>query len=234
MLQVIGFENTYIERSAMASMPFFFMVVGAGVAYVAEHSRWLAAVTLGVVCSANLVAYYVYDDEWTVYKPNPDWRSTARYFGDELAAGAADRPVFCSTPNALCLSYYDERIAHARELLPSEQEQRLLGSIARKLGRDGFPGRQIYNLVASMVAEFEHHRANRRDQAELLVYSTLDGSRGALRLDERDKDGVFYLVRNHWYPPNDRSVPWILATKGFQVEEHRHFRSIDVYKIRHR
>ncbi|MHC4078773.1 MAG: glycosyltransferase family 39 protein, partial [Planctomycetota bacterium] len=99
VLPYIGFEGTYIERSMLPALPFFFLVVAVGLTglrgptgIVSPLVCWLAWSLTGLLLVSNLCGYFAWRDEWTVYKPHPDWRAAARYLTSEIDAGGAGRP----------------------------------------------------------------------------------------------------------------------------------------------
>jgi hypothetical protein len=58
--------------------------------------------------AATLREYYRRDAEYTVYKPNPDWRSAARYFERELSRPGESQTIFAVVP-PLEMTYYNPR-----------------------------------------------------------------------------------------------------------------------------
>jgi hypothetical protein len=62
---------------------------------------WSALATGALVLASTLslgVYLSVKDDAWTVYKPNPDWRSTARVLVDERGRTGSTVSVFAFAP----------------------------------------------------------------------------------------------------------------------------------------
>jgi len=116
LLSLTGFGKTYIERSALTALPFFVILVSAGVWSAAKaRLRHISLAACAVFVFAVLLNSYRKSDQWTVYKPNPDWRSASRYFSTELAASSGFVPVFVEVPSAE-LTYYDPRFVEEREL----------------------------------------------------------------------------------------------------------------------
>jgi len=222
-----GLDNTYIERSALTAVPFLFLVAGAGIDSL-RHLAARRAVAAGVVLlfCASTAALHARPTAWTVYKPNPDWRAVARYLGAELDAGAAGRPVFTSMPNPRPLPYYDVRIQDVKNLLPADSPEGIERRISARLGATlaGYAGRTF--------AEFERHKRALLEGALLRVYNTGDGTLAALDLATRGKDGVFYLVREHWHPPGDTTVQRLVADPGVEVLETQRYTGISVHKVR--
>ena len=110
ILPLIGFSHTYIERSAYMILPFFFMILAKGI--TAIKPRTLRVVTLLVIIGFNIIVltkYYAKQEEETVLRPNPDWRSTADYFFYNRDYLSEDFVIFTSYPSASVLSYYEDR-----------------------------------------------------------------------------------------------------------------------------
>ena len=128
LLNAAGFSKTYIERSALTALPFFMILVSAGL-WSAANTRlqWVPLAVCAVFVAAVLVNYYRKSDRWTVYKPNPDWKSASRYFSAELAASPGFVLVFTGVPSAE-LTYYDPRFAEERELLLRDYRKRRLNT----------------------------------------------------------------------------------------------------------
>jgi hypothetical protein len=105
LLALIGARQYYNDRSAFGTLSFFAAAVGTGVATLGPWLRRVAVVTIVAFGAAVLVAYYARQDEWTVYKPNADWRTVARQLSAEHAG--TGRPVIVvSMSPALELNYY--------------------------------------------------------------------------------------------------------------------------------
>jgi 4-amino-4-deoxy-L-arabinose transferase-like glycosyltransferase len=88
------YRNAYIERSMIILLPPFLMALACGVdAFRSPAWKRGLAVTLFVLNGWALYNLWVAKaDVWTVYKPNPDWRSAASYLAEE--ARHSSRPVF--------------------------------------------------------------------------------------------------------------------------------------------
>jgi hypothetical protein len=98
-LDWLGREHFYIERSALPSLPFFFLAVAAGAELIASESIRRMAIGGALLGSVFvLAAFHSRREEWTVYKPNPDWRSVARTLAAEQPTASAPFLVFSTTP----------------------------------------------------------------------------------------------------------------------------------------
>jgi 4-amino-4-deoxy-L-arabinose transferase-like glycosyltransferase len=103
-LSFLGFAGTFIERSLFVCLPFFFILVALGLDAVRPVAvRAVLAVCLLVLMVSGLAAFHSKADEWTVYKPNPDWRSAAALLLQDTEVDRA--AVFVASP-ADVLRYY--------------------------------------------------------------------------------------------------------------------------------
>ncbi len=108
-LSQIGFSNIFIERSLFSVLPFFFLVIWFGVFQVRTRRGQivLGLAILSIQGAANL-GFHFNRDQWTVYKPKPDWRAAAQFLVEENG-GAANVWVFTASP-AHVLRYYQHQI----------------------------------------------------------------------------------------------------------------------------
>ena len=82
--------------------------------------RVVTAAALLVLMVSGLVAFHGKSDEWTVYKPNPDWRSAAALLVQDAEVGRA--AIFVVSP-ADVLRYYSEEFSKSGAASsPSVQE----------------------------------------------------------------------------------------------------------------
>jgi hypothetical protein len=99
VLDWLGREHYYVERSALPSLPFFFLAVAAGAELIAGESIRRTAIGAALLGSVIvLAAFYSRREEWTVYKPNPDWRAISRTLVAEQPTASAPLLVFSTTP----------------------------------------------------------------------------------------------------------------------------------------
>ncbi len=105
VLSFVGLQN-YIERSVLAAFPFFTIVLSAGAIGFKSKVAQLAIVSLLLSASVSTtVVYFNRQDVWTVYKPNPDWRSASKYLEDEISMSTV-QPVILTVTPADELRYY--------------------------------------------------------------------------------------------------------------------------------
>lgn len=142
-----GFRG-YIERSVFVALPFFYIVIAKGVigiAYARVPERFgsfgrtfvkaLGGGCILIVIALNIVTlkeYFSRDEEWTVYKPNPDWRSAAPYLESGINSSSEQLPIFVVI-EPLELSYYNSRFINVRlglsgqDVFQGEDAQRYWG-----------------------------------------------------------------------------------------------------------
>ncbi|MGH7505512.1 MAG: glycosyltransferase family 39 protein, partial [Longimicrobiales bacterium] len=103
-MNVAGFGRVYIERSMLPALPFFVLLLATGLNAIADRGGGAVIAAIIVLATVPVAGLFRHRDEWTVYKPNPDWRSAAAH----LQAYQDDREpliVFAATP-ASALNYY--------------------------------------------------------------------------------------------------------------------------------
>jgi len=102
----------YVERSMIILLPPFFILMA--VAVMSMKRRWARGVLAASLLSLSLLSLFnlwvVKADEWTVYKPNPDWRSAAEYLVADTTKSKDPFFVVQSIPTE-ALSYYYNRLS---------------------------------------------------------------------------------------------------------------------------
>jgi Dolichyl-phosphate-mannose-protein mannosyltransferase len=115
----LGSSRIYIERSLLVLLPFFYMALARGA--VDFRRRWVTHTVVAGVVVSSVVALgtsLARGDEWTVYKPKPDWRSAAAYLEQELRDTRRRYPVF-SPIIADELLYYARGELHPELAMPT-------------------------------------------------------------------------------------------------------------------
>ena len=234
VLPLVGLDATYIERSALPALPFFVFLVALGLTSLrSPFVRRFAQVAVLASCSVNLAAAVVHGEEWTVYKPHPDWRSATAYLSEEIDDGEGDRPLFSALPNPRSLSYYDRRIQQVMNLTADQPGlERLCSILVERLGEG--PGGWIAGRARALAKDFERSRAELLEKARMRVYPSGSGRLADLKLPERSPDGVFYLVVNRWWPSRDTAAESLLALPHLRTLEERSFESLKIYKLERR
>jgi 4-amino-4-deoxy-L-arabinose transferase-like glycosyltransferase len=137
-LWAIGWAGTYIERSALAALPFFLVLLAAGVT-ARVRARLVAAVVAASLVAfqvAGLVATFAHRNEWTVYKPRPEWRELSAWLRSGLADVPGDRQaVLLARDPAISLAYYDDLFAEKIDFATKIRERRgQIVAAARRFG----------------------------------------------------------------------------------------------------
>gem|GEM_PF-2558010 len=232
VLPLVGMPRTYIERSLIASLPFFFVIASLGLVSLRPALLRRGAVALLTALSlANLLAYYGFGDRWTVYKPHPDWRAAAAWFGEELEAGAAGRSIFTPYPHCRSLPYYDARIQDARNLAPSaDAARRGVAAFERVFGES--LGGRLGSFAESIATDFEAGKAELARGTELFVRPLGDGRLESLDVERFGADGVFYLLDNRWHDSSDGRVERLARSPRLELLEQHDFGGIAVFSVR--
>jgi hypothetical protein len=114
MILSLVWRNIYIERSLLAVLPLFLIVLASGITAVRFRRVRVGlasgCVALSVAASMGL---YLRSDDWTVYKPKSDWRSAAAYL--DAAEPASRLPIFAAYSGAPELTYYRPWIRETRD-----------------------------------------------------------------------------------------------------------------------
>ena len=216
-----GFRG-YIERSVFVALPFFYIVLAMGVIGIADASeskrlssfgrtfvKSLAVACIVVVILMNVFTlreYFRRDEEWTVYKPNPDWRSAARYIekGINASSNRSSGPlaIFATVP-PLELSYYNSRfiniwlgLVEGQDVLTGEESQTYW---------------KIYSIGPAYLKNFEKfHDALSRTGAQ-----------------------AFYLIHNkYWSGEFDRVFENLTKDPRVQYQTMRSFKGIDIHEFK--
>ena len=224
-LQLAGLDQTYIERSALPSLPLFWMVMAAGLtgwrSAAARKITWSAS---GLAIGLVLAAYFSRGDAWTVYKPNPDWRTAAAWLGENLDSDKVQ--VMASdyvSPTAL--SYYDERIQEAKNFDTNTAKiEGLLSKASDLFGSEGFPGAAIQGFLKGQVQQYA-------DYLEALRVGTLIEVHELAPMADPEiqaLDADFLLVYGE---PSTRAKA-ILSRPDVEVLRSRSFRSLTLYCLK--
>ncbi|MCX5714998.1 MAG: hypothetical protein NT033_09435, partial [Candidatus Omnitrophica bacterium] len=83
-LSLIGYKHVYIERYMFVVLPFFYIVLARGLTGFKNNALKLILIAaILIFAAATLKGFFTKDEEWTVYKHNPDWRSVGNYLLNE-------------------------------------------------------------------------------------------------------------------------------------------------------
>ncbi len=225
---LVGYDRTFLERSAIPTLPFVLLLAGAGLASLrGALGKVAAGATLAFAIAALVGLWQLHATHWTVYKPNSDWRAATAWLTREIDADGAGRLVFTSTPNPRPLSYYDPRIQDVKNLaLPVEPSQ-LGDSVRKRFG--GWLG----DFAESTFTDFAAHNATLLAGAKLRVHrARSDPAR--LLATAGGKDDICYLLQDEWHPHRsvDSSVWDLLDNPRIEVLSSGRFAGIQVHKVR--
>ncbi len=220
-----GFRG-YIERSVLVAIPFFYIIIARGLIGVVDASesmrpgsfgrafgKSLAGVCILVVIflsAFTLKEFFSRDEEWTVYKPNPDWRSAARYLESGLndtsngsSNGSSGRLTIFAVVPPLELSYYNSRFTNTW-LGISELDDIRAGEAGRAFW-------DIYSIGPAYLKNFERfHDALSRT-----------GAQG------------FYLINNkYWTGEFDRVFKNLINDSRLQYQSIQSFKGIEIHKFK--
>jgi len=110
LLWIASFFNPYmyIERSMIILLPPFMVLIAYGImSFRRKALQYTAMVIILLFTSwALLNLWVVKADQWTVYKPNPDWRYAAAYFDEEISTSNERFVIFCTVPSRTLNYYY--------------------------------------------------------------------------------------------------------------------------------
>ena len=227
-LVAAGFNNTYIERSLIPSLPFVFMLAAAGLRALPSKAKKLAvSITIALASLALASLYSGFASKYTLYKPHPDWRSAARYLSAQIDAGNANIPVYTSAPNPRSLSYYDPRIQDAKnleiEITPTELAESVSNSFGDWLG----------NLAKSRFTEFANYNRKLLAEAQLII-RRCKPTPSELDWPSNISGDTCYVIRNEWHPGShvDGSVEALLAHPDTSVLATYRCKGVSIYKLR--
>ena len=113
-LNLLGFKHLYIERYVFETLPFFYIILAYGAISIKLKSvRYLTALFVLMISITSYPAYLKKNnDVWTVYKPNPDWRSTAEFLAHQEEPGL--RAHVLTATYHMGLQYYLNKIEAGR------------------------------------------------------------------------------------------------------------------------
>ena len=212
-----GADHYYIDRTGITILPFFAVTIGIGVASLPQ-TAWRAS-AVAVICGFGtvvLINYYVKSDQWTVYKPNPDWRTVAGRLTDEQTRSG--RPVVVvSTAPALELRYYNAGFG----------PQQLDGLPAAAPSSNRSTVREWLKSV--FVVPVDPHRGETGR-----VYEMYDADVSVVRrvFQREDAAEVFLVQMDHWPGSSDALIAALTADPGFSVEPVLEAKAIRLLRIR--
>jgi hypothetical protein len=201
---LLGAENYYVERSALAALPFFAIAIGIGItSLVSMRLRVVSTALIACFGAVVLTNYYARTDRFTVYYPNPDWRAGAQWLRERSAP--AGPVIVLSFTEAEELLYYDRGLGRTdtRALTAGvPPEKRRAGGLRQRLKvymsppLDTLRGktRRLYRLARPTAA---------------LISDAL----------AREQVAEFFVVTNRFIVNNDRLRDAVASDSTFHIEE---------------
>ncbi len=190
-LSFSGFENIYIERSALWVLPFFYLVLAKGLTEFRTRPITIASVMFAVLFSTTATsAFFQKSDVWTVYKPNPDWYAAARYFDDEIEDSSDNLVAFATTP-ASVLTYYDSQFTEVTDLEDTFLQR--IEKAERFLGAENI----LVRLLSLEVEKYIRFVREREARGRLGIHYLNDDENIHNTLVAKNKL-TFYLIHNRY------------------------------------
>ena len=123
-----GYEHLFVERYGLVALPFFAIALARGATrFSLPWLRVAAASALITVSIGSWASFVRKDTVWTVYKPNPDWRSTVKYLSSQNLP--PDRLLLVGTAYMDDFAYYLRKEPSTRQLEIHEYDPHLLDRV---------------------------------------------------------------------------------------------------------
>jgi len=220
-LAFMGFGNNYIERSALVVMPFYYTLLMNGLVLIRYHTiRLVSGTALGILCAATLFYYYGKDEQWTVYKPNPDWRSAAAFLAMELEKTNTQPLILAGTP-ADVLSYYDKRFHRP---VPKQIDKDKIADQEANISR--LVRGRIVQGMKQLVEKKTHYIASTWPTFEVRYWE-----KSPDLLPNIKESNVIYLIHNRYWTFNFKEVQLALSERsGMKVSSVQRYKGIEIFK----
>lgn len=229
-----GFGRSYIQRSALASLPFYLVLLAAGIASLASRApprmRNFVIASAGVLALLPALALTFRTETSSVYKPNPGWSAAAVY----LAIRRDTQPllVFATSP-ATSLIYYgipfSERHADFYPVVDMPPARAAGPDTTQRLGRIR---RRLDELTAFGSSKDLPPAFRRGGPDELIYLGKAPDSiiAGVLRRTGRTR---FFLVRNaFWLKGYDRLLGGLAGSPHYTMVDTASFRGLTITEVR--
>jgi len=230
-LNLLGFERTYIERSALPCLPLVLLLLAAGLGRLGPRA---GHVMLVVLMATAWLGNTLNREHWTIYKVNPDWRGAAAALGARLDAGDSPASLYSLYNSPTALSYYDPRLQESKFFEPNEQRMarlrdRLASGMASVLGEDSGLADALLAEVDTAFASYDEALDVRRHSMQLEI---LDHRRE--RPEARGEQRFWLLVHGEHGLPGEVAAEggdFLEPGSGLVVREELRFRSLGLYLV---
>lgn len=225
LLNAAGLDKTYIERSTLPVLPFFAMVLGAGMTGWRNPAAGRTAAALGGgLVLVVLAAFFTRGERWTVYKPNPDWRSAAQWIGAQLEDTGPVEELYSDYVSPTALSYYDARLQESKTFERNEAKiEGLLRMTGKLFGTEGFPGAWVQAQCRAHLDAFEAHTEALETGMRLRIHEL-----ARVRMPAPDGQQRIWLLV--YMKPSARALE-LLMDSGFVMGRVGYSRSLTLYEL---
>ncbi len=224
ILAAAGKDTSYIERSAIPSLPFVYLLMGVGASRIylgLGRAGKALPIALGAICCTILVAFYQRADQWTVYKPNPDWRGLSSYLVEELPEDGSTTHIYSDYVAPTSLTYYDARYQQAKnfEFNTAKWER-----AENRLGGVPLVGGLLESTIRELRTDWIARDAIVREQTRALIHELRFAPPN---LDEPTRGPSWLLV---FGAPSERATA-LMQNPRVQVGDPVHRRSLVLYPL---
>ena len=106
LMSLIGFKKIYIERSLFVCLPFFLIIFAKGTDFRLKYIRILCTTIVIIFSLSALVGHFQKKGERTVCFSNPNWRSTAEFFSNEVKNMGEPVVIICKDERSMIPLFY--------------------------------------------------------------------------------------------------------------------------------
>ena len=237
-LPLLGFTRSYIERSALPVMVWFYLLLAFGLS--APTRPWSVRITTGVTTALLAVLVLVAwqnRHSWTVYKPRPDWRQASHWLDEQLrrlpAGDERVRDLYSLGFHPYALSYYDDRFQMAKRLESNEKAyERMQKAIARIFGSEGFPGAWMLRTLEKNFALDRKQAEHLREGLRLRILLLGEGPEPPAGLPPGPAD--CFLVTWPGMVESEARIQSLVQSPDYEVLDRQDYRLLSLFHIRKR
>ncbi|MCA9000563.1 MAG: glycosyltransferase family 39 protein [Planctomycetes bacterium] len=232
LLPLLGRDATYIERSALPSLPFFLIVMATGFASFRNAIPMRRGVAIGGLIGVfALASYFAQRDEWTIYKPNPGWREATAYIKQHKGPGVERLYTEYMTPSAL--TYYETTFREAKVLAGNDDKiERAISRLEGMLGTEGLGG-AITGFARGLIEDFQKKSEEYRRNMTLEIHGT--DYQDPLNLPEGVEPAPEFWglrLRHEPQPDPKKTMQRLIDDPSLEVIDHQKFRVMEVFRFR--
>ena len=210
-------------------LPFFYILIAKGITCFKYKPISIASTIFTITLSiVTLTSYFKKIDEWTVYKPNPNWRAAAHYFNNELKNTTNPLIVFTTTP-ATELTYYDSRFEEF-EVRGLDESDKILYKAKLLAGEDNYFVKKLSFDLYDYLQALRNKIAN----AKLLIfYRNENNKENIYETLFANNEKTFYLIHNRYWSGNFKALSEsVMKDSRFQLVGVKSFKGLEIFKFR--